>query len=305
VNPAARVPVDARFGPVAGRSSAFHIPWPRLPARMAVGLGIVGACSVAALLASAIAPYNPLAYSAAPLARPSWQHWLGANDVGQDTLSQLLYGARVSLLVGVAAASVSTAIAWGLGLLSGMSRPADAVVSGSADLMLAMPLLPLVILVAAYLGATLPVVIITLGVVTWGPFARIIRGQVQAELRKPYVEAARAVGSSTTRILFRHVAPATVPTAVAKFVMTVQYAIVAQASLGFLGLGDPGTVNWGDMVHAAAISPLIFLDSSWLWRLLPPALAIAIVVVGFALVGWAIEERSLPALLRIRLAQEE
>jgi peptide/nickel transport system ATP-binding protein len=220
-------------------------------------------------------------------------------------LSQLLYGARVSLLVGVAAASVSTAIAWGLGLLSGMSRPADAVVSGSADLMLAMPLLPLVILVAAYLGATLPVVIITLGVVTWGPFARIIRGQVQAELRKPYVEAARAVGSSTTRILFRHVAPATVPTAVAKFVMTVQYAIVAQASLGFLGLGDPGTVNWGDMVHAAAISPLIFLDSSWLWRLLPPALAIAIVVVGFALVGWAIEERSLPALLRIRLAQEE
>jgi peptide/nickel transport system ATP-binding protein len=277
---------------------------PRLNAGLAIGLAIVGLCASAALLAGLVAPYDPLAYSAAPLAPPSPQHWLGANDVGQDTWSQLLNGARVSLLVGVAAATVSTAIAWGLGLLSGVSRFADVVVSGSADLMLAMPLLPLIILVAAYLGATLPVVIITLGVVTWGPFARIIRGQVQAELRKPYIEAARAVGSTRLRVLVHHVAPATVPTAVAKFVMTVQYAIVAQASLGFLGLGDPTTVNWGDMVHRAAISPLIFLDNSWIWRLVPPSLAIGLLVVGFALIGWAIEERSLPTLLRLRLAQE-
>jgi peptide/nickel transport system permease protein len=304
VNPAARIPVKARLRRVSGRFGAFHIPLPRLTPRMAIGLGIIGLFSLAALLAAALAPYDPLAYSAPPLAPPNFQHWLGANDVGQDTLSQLLYGTRVSLVVGVAAATVSTAIAWGLGLLSGMSRLADAVVSGTADLMLAMPLLPLVILVAAYVGATLPVVIITLGVVTWGPFARIIRGQVQAELRKPYIEAARGVGTTRLRTLIRHVAPATVPTAVAKFVMTIQYTIVAQASLGFLGLGDPTATSWGDMVHRAAVSPVIFLDNSWLWRLLPPALAIAVVVVGFALIGWAVEERSLPALLRLRLAQE-
>ena len=100
------------------------------------------------------------------------------------------------------------------------------------------------------------------------------------------------------RILFRHVAPATVPTAVAKFVMTVQYAVVAQASLGFLGLGDPSLVSWGDMVHRAALSPLIYLDGSWLWRLLPPGLAIAGLVVGFALIGWSLEERCLPAARR-------
>jgi ABC-type dipeptide/oligopeptide/nickel transport system permease subunit len=261
-------------------------------------VGIITLVGVAALAAPWIAPSGPLAYSAAPLAPPTPAHWLGANDVGQDVFAQLLYGARISLLVGLAAASLSTAIAWGLGLLSGLSRVFDGFVSGLADLMLSMPLLPLIILVAAYLGASLPVVVITLGLVSWGPFARIIRGQVQSEMRKPYIEAARAVGTTPVRILIRHVAPATVPTAVAKFVMTVQYAVVAQASLGFLGLGDPSTVSWGDMVHRAALSPLLFLGDSWIWLLAPPALAIAILVVGFALVGWSLEERTLPGVRR-------
>jgi len=301
---AAHISAAVRIPGLSRGMARLSVAVPRLQPRMAIGLSIVGLTSAMALLAPLIAPYDPHAYSAAPLASPSLQHWLGANDVGQDTLSQLLYGARISLLVGLVAAIASTAIAWGLGLLSGVSRLADAIVSGSADLMLALPVLPLVILVAAYLGASVPVVIITLGVVTWGPFARIIRGQVQAEPRKPYIEAARAVGTTPVRPLNRHIAPATVPTAVAKFVMTVQYAVVAQASLAFLGLGDPTTISWGDMVHRAALSPLIFLDNSWLWRLVPSALAIGLLVVGFALIGWAIEERSLPTLLRLRLARE-
>lgn len=271
---------------------------PRLPASTATGLGIIGLATLAALAAPLIAPSGPLSYSAEPLAPPSAAHWLGANDVGQDVLAQLLYGARVSLLVGMAAATLSTAIAWCLGLLSGLSSIFDGLVSGLSDLMLAMPLLPLVILVAAYLGASLPVVVITLGVVSWGPFARIIRGEVQGEMRKPYIEAARAAGGTPVRILLRHVAPATVPTAVAKFVMTVQYAVVAQASLGFLGLGDPSVVSWGDMVHRAALSPLVFLGNSWTWLLAPPSLAIALLVVGFALIGWSLEEKTLPGVRR-------
>lgn len=300
----APLPAAARIPWFSPKRASLSFAPPRMQPRMVVGFAIVGTFGLMAVLATWLAPYHPQSYSAEPLAAPSPAHLLGANDVGQDTLSQLLYGARVSFLVGLAAATLSTAIAWGLGLLSGLSRPADSLVSGVADLMLAMPQLPLVILVAAYLGASLPVVIITLGVVTWGPFARIIRGQVQSELRKPYIEAARATGTTPVRTLIRHVAPATVPTAVAKFVMTVQYAVVAQASLAFLGLGDPSTISWGDMVHRAALSPLIFLDSSWLWRLAPPALAIGVMVVGFALIGWAIEERSLPTLLRLRLARE-
>jgi ABC-type dipeptide/oligopeptide/nickel transport system permease subunit len=282
----------------SGSRQTWQLRIPDLGAGAATGLGIVGLVALAALAAPLIAPAGPLAYSAQPLAPPSPAHWLGANDVGQDVLAQLLYGARVSLLVGLAAATLSTAIAWGLGLLSGLSRNCDGLVGGLSDLMLAMPLLPLVILVAAYLGASLPVVVVTLGLVSWGPFARIIRGEVQGEMRKPYIEAARAAGSTPVRILLRHVAPATVPTAVAKFVMTVQYAVVAQASLGFLGLGDPSVVSWGDMVHRAALSPLIFLGDSWIWLLAPPALAIGILVVGFALVGWSFEERTLPGVRR-------
>ncbi|MDQ6711791.1 MAG: ABC transporter permease, partial [Candidatus Dormibacteraeota bacterium] len=277
-----QAPAALRIPLLWRRLAGISLSNPRLQPRLAAGLALVGTFGLVALLAPWIAPYHPLSYSAQPLAVPSPAHWLGANDVGQDTLSQWLYGARVSLLVGLAAATLSTGIAWALGLVSGLSRPADSLVSGVADLMLAMPQLPLVILVAAYLGASLPVVIITLGVVTWGPFARIIRGQVQSELRKPYIEAARGVGTTPVRTLIRHVAPATVPTALAKFVMTMQYAVVAQASLAFLGLGEPTTISWGDMVHRAAISPLIFLDNSWLWRLAPPALAIGLMVVGFA-----------------------
>lgn len=277
---------------------AFAPKIPHLGTGAAVGIGIIALACAAALGAPLIAPAGPLAYTSDPLAPPSMAHWLGSNDVGQDVLSQLLYGARVSLLVGTAAATLSTAIAWGLGLLSGLSRISDGLVSGVADLMLAMPLLPLVILVAAYLGASLPVVVLTLGLVSWGPFARIIRGEVQAELRKPYIEAARGVGATRLRVLLRHVAPATVPTAVAKFVMTVQYAVVAQASLAFLGLGDPAVVSWGDMVHRAAFSPLVFLGNSWAWLVVPPALAIGILVVGFALVGWSLEQRTLPRVRR-------
>lgn len=292
-------------GRQVNRSRPWSRPWPLARIALArpdpgfgTGLALVGLVASAALAAPLIAPAGPLAYTASPLAAPSPAHWLGANEVGQDVLSQLLYGARVSLLVGLAAATLSTAIAWGLGLLSGLSRACDGLVSGAADLMLTMPLLPLVILIAAYLGAGLPVVIITLGLVSWGPFARIIRGEVQAELRKPYIEAARGLGTTRIRVLLRHVAPATVPTAVAKFVMTVQYAVVAQASLGFLGLGDPSLTSWGDMVHRAALSPLVFLGDSWTWLVLPPALAIAILVVGFALIGWSLEERTLPRVRR-------
>ena len=272
--------------------------------RLVMGVAIVAFFVLVAVSAPLLAPYRPFAYVAVPLAPPSGTHLLGANHVGQDLLSQLIYGARASVLVGAVAAALSTAIAWGLGLLSGISRSADAVVIAISDLLLVLPLLLLVILVAALLGGSLPVVVVTLGAVTWGPFARVIRGQVQAEIRKPYVEAARALGMSRVRLLWRHVGPATTGTAAAKFVMTAQYAIVAQASLAFLGLGDPGVISWGDMVHRAALSPLIFLDGSWAWAMLPPALAIGLLVVGFALIGWSVEERSLPQLVRLRLQRE-
>lgn len=271
-----------------------RIGWARrtIDTRLVVGVVIAGIVTLAAVGAAWLAPYNPHTYPAAPLAAPNRQHLLGANDVGQDLLSELIYGARASLIVGLAVGGISTAVAWALGLLSGLSRPADLAIGAVIDLVLVLPPLPLILLIAAYMGASLPVVIITLSLTSWGAFARIIRGQVQGELRKPYVEAAHALGVSGGRIVLRHIAPATVPTAVAKFVLTVQYAVVVQASLTFLGLGDPTLISWGAMIHRAAASPLVFLSRAWLWWLLPPSLAIALLVVGVALIGWSVEERS-------------
>jgi len=265
--------------------------------RLVAGLAIVGAIGLVALLAPRLAPYDPHAFPARPLAAPSARHLLGADDTGQDLFSQLQYGARVSLSVGLLVGVISTLIAWTAGLLSGISRGLDTVVSFAIDVMLVLPALPLVILIAAYIGAGTRMLVLTLCAISWGAFARIIRGQVQAELRKPYVESARALGASDRRIVFRHVAPATASIALVKFVTTVQYAIVVQASLAFLGLGSATAISWGGMVHRAAQSPLIFLTSAWLWWLLPPALAIALLVVGCALIGWSLERRT-PATAR-------
>ncbi len=232
------------------------------------------------------------------LAGPSAQHLLGANDVGQDNLSLLLYGARVSLLVGALVGICSTAIAWLAGLSSGLSRRADWLVTFAADLLLAVPGLLLILLIVTYLGADLVMLIAALSLASWGAFARVLRGLVQAELRKPYVESARAMGASALRIAVCHIAPATLPTVAVKFVLTVQYAVVVQASLAFLGLGDATTISWGGIAHRAALSPEVFLGRAWLWWLLPPALAVAALVLGFALIGWAIEERRLAGPVR-------
>ena len=259
--------------------------------RLVAGLLIVGGIGLAALLASQLAPYDPHTFPARPLASPSARHLLGANDTGQDLFSQLLYGARVSLSVGLLVGAISTLIAWTAGLLSGINRAVDTVVRFAIDLILVLPALPLLILIAAYVGAGTRTLIVTLCAISWGAFARIIRGQTQAELRKPYVESARALGASATRVVFRHIAPATTPIALVKFVTTVQYAIVVQASLAFLGLGSATAISWGGMVHRAAQSPVIFLSKAWFWWLLPPALAIALLVVGCALIGWSLERR--------------
>lgn len=287
MNPA--LPVSAGSASAADRGR----PPRRLDPRLLAGAGIVLGVMVVALAAPRLAPYDPHAYPAPPLASPTLQHLLGSNDAGQDLFSQLLYGARVSIVVGLLVGVFSTALAWSIGLLSGLSRHADLAAGGVVDLVLILPPLPLLILLAAHLGPGEAVVVVTLSALSWGPFARVIRGVVQTELRKPYVDAARALGASGPRIVLRHVAPATTSVALVKFVTGVQYAVVAQATLAFLGLGDPSVVSWGEMVRRAAQSPLIFLSGDWLWWLMPPALAIGTLVAGLALLGWSLDDRML------------
>ncbi len=258
--------------------------------RLRVGLVLLLLLAGAALLADRLAPAPPGAFSGRPLERPGPAHPLGTNDVGQDLLAAALHGARASLAIGLAAATLSTALAWGLGLLAGAGQRADVVVAALIDLALALPFLPLAILIVAHVGGRPPVIALTRGLLSWPAFARVFRARVRDELRRGHVEAARSLGAGPMRILVRHVLSATVPSATAKFVLTAQYAILAEASLAFLGLGDPATVSWGGTARRAVGYGLIFATDSWRWWLLPPLVCIATAIAAFALIGRAIDD---------------
>lgn len=283
----------------AAGAHAPHIRRRRLPAalrdrHLQAGIVLLGVVLAVVALGGRLAPYAPHALSGRPLERPSTAHPLGTNDIGQDLFSQFLVGGRASLAVGVTVATLSTVIAWTLGLLAGLGRRWYAAIGAVADLFLALPFLPLVILVVAHLGAGLPVVALTLGLISWPAFTRVMRARVAAEVASGYVEAARATGARPTAILRRHILPATVPVATAKFVLTAQSAIVIEASLAFLGLGDPLAISWGGMIHRGVSYGLIFASGAWRWWLLPPIAAIGLLVCAIALLGWALDAASSP-----------
>jgi len=258
--------------------------------RLWMSIALLATILIVVSLGTWLAPDDPHALSGRPLEQPSATHPLGTNDIGQDLFSQLLAGGRASLVVGFGAAALSTAIAWALGLMSGLGQRWYAAVGGASDLFLALPFLPVTILIVAHLGPQIPVIAITLGLISWPTYARVIRARVATELTAGYVEAARATGAAPTMILLRHVLPATIPVAIAKFVLTVQSAIVIEASLAFLGLSDPRTVSWGGMIHRGVGYGLIFASGAWRWWLMPPIVCIALLVCAVALIGWTLED---------------
>lgn len=255
--------------------------WPPL-----VLLALLGG---AALLAPVLAPYDPRLPTGSPLLPPSAAHPLGTNDLGQDVLSAWLWGARGSLAVAAAVALISTALAWGVGLAAALSRRAEGPLLAVTDLLLAVPALPLYLLVVALVGPSELHLTLTLGLLSWPAFARVVRAQAIAVRGAPYVDAARALGASPLRLARRHVAPATLDLLLPKLVLTVRFAVFAEATLGFLGLGDPTAESWGTMLGRAFGDPLIFVNGAWTWWVLPPALAIVGAVVATAWLGMAFE----------------
>ena len=257
--------------------------------RLAVG---VLALLVLALVAPALAPYDPKLSVASPLEPPSRAHLLGANDIGQDVLSILLWGARSSLIVAVGVTALATAVAWPLGIAAGLCRRAEAPVMALTDLLLALPALPLYILVLTLAGATLPHVVLTLGLLSWPGFCRVVRAQVIAARGAPYVEAARCLGASWGRVGRVHLLPGTLALLPAHLVVTVRLAVFAEATLGFLGLGDPGVTTWGAVLGTAFADPLLFTTPAWAWLVVPPSAGIALLVLGSAWLGTRLTRRA-------------
>lgn len=253
---------------------------------------------LAILLALAIcgpwlAPYNPKETVGRPFQPPSSMHWLGTNDLGQDIFSELLAGARVSLLVGFSAAAGALSLGLLVGLWAGYAPgwPGQALMR-LADLVLVLPFLPLVIVVAAYLGPSLMNLILLIAMVSWARPARVIRSAVLSIRAMPYLEAARALGADAPYLLRRHILPAVLPVAFSQLIALASSAILLESSLGFLGLGDPTQKSWGAMLFYAQARGA-FLNGSWPWWALPPGLLITLCVLALALLGSGLKPTSI------------
>lgn len=216
------------------------------------------------------------------LQAPSSAHWFGTDDLGQDVLAQVVWGTRVSLTVGAAASALAIVIGTALGLLGAYARRADAYITTVTDLMLSLPLLPLMIIVTAIAGPNVTTLTMVIGLFSWPEVTRLIRSNGIVVVAMPYIDGARALGAGGWRIVTREVLPAVVPLVVVSVLLTAARAVISEAGLSFLGLGDPDSWSWGRIMLNAQRSGV--LSTAW-WQTLFPSLAILLLVLAATVAG--------------------
>jgi peptide/nickel transport system permease protein len=283
---AVRTADDVEFGEESPAARA----WRRLLKRKGgvLGLVIIALFVMTALLAPLIAPYDPALQSWTAIRKPSSpSHWFGTDESGRDLFSRVVFGGRASLFAAVVSVTIALGLGVPIGLLAGYGgKGIDAVLSRIADAMLAIPFLILAIALAAFLGPSLQNAMIAIGVSTTPIFVRLTRGQVIAVKVEDYVEAARAVGNPPARIAVKHILPNILPALVVQATLSIATAIIAEASLSFLGLGQqPPAPSWGSMLNTAQR----FLTNAP-WMAMWPGLAIFLAVLSFNLVGDALRD---------------
>jgi peptide/nickel transport system permease protein len=264
-------------------------PWRRALRRLGqrraalVGLAVVVFFIALAVLAPLASPYDPLATDWLLVRKaPSAAHWFGTDEIGRDVLARIVWGSRASLLAGLVSVSLALAAGVPLGLVSGyLEGVVDATLMRLVDAMLAIPFLILAIALAAFLGPSLTNAMIAIGVSQTPIFARLSRGQALAVKHEDYIEAARAVGNPHWRIVLRHIFPNIVPPLLVQATLAAAAAIIAEASLSFLGLGQqPPSPSWGSMLNTAKN----FLSQAP-WMAVWPGLAIFALVLSLNLLG--------------------
>ncbi len=254
-----------------------------------------------AILADLIAPYNPYERVSTPFQPPNERHWLGTDDLGRDIFSQMIYSSRLSLIIGFISALVATVIGTMLGILSGYyGGKVDEILMRLTDLWLAFPNLLfailLVVIFSPQTGNRVVPIIIAIALVSWPTAARLIRSAVISIKQTPYIEAARALGASDARIIFSHILPNTTSLIIIEIITIMGGAMLTEASLSFLGLGDPRAMSWGMMLHYALSRNAIYLGM-W-WWFLPPGLLISLSVLSIILISTGLEEYFNPRLRR-------
>ena len=248
-----------------------------------IGLGFVVFFVLLALFAPWVAPHDPLATSwSAVRQAPSAQHLFGTDEIGRDVLSRVIWGTRASLLAGLVSVCISLALGVPVGLAAGyLGGWIDALISRITDAMLACPFLILAIALAAFLGPSLTNAMIAIGISATPIFVRLTRAQVLAVKVEDYVEAARAVGNSHLRIALRHILPNVVAPLIVQATLAIAAAVIAEASLSFLGLGQqPPAPSWGSMLNTAKN----YIDNAP-WMPVWPGLSIFLLVLSFNLLG--------------------
>ena len=266
-------------------ASPSRLAWRRFGRRRAalLGVAIVISFIVLALGASWIAPLDPIATSWGAIRKaPSAAHWFGTDEIGRDVLSRVIWGTRASLLAGVVSVSISLMLGVPIGLAAGfLGGTVDTVISRITDAFLACPFLILAIALAAFLGPSLSNAMIAIGVSATPIFVRLTRAQVINVKVEDYIEAARAVGNPPWRIALRHVLPNITAPLIVQATLAIAAAVIAEASLSFLGLGQqPPAPSWGSMLNTAKN----YVDNAP-WMAIWPGLSIFLLVLAFNLVG--------------------
>jgi peptide/nickel transport system permease protein len=256
-----------------------------------VGLGMLTLAVLMAIFAPAIAPYDGIvSVSVADIYKPpSAQHWFGTDDAGQDVFSNFVYGARVSLTVGFFAAFISIIIGGTFGLVAGFfGGRMENFLMRFTDIMLVIPDLPLMVVIVALTKPSLLNIIFVIGLLGWTTTARVVRSQTLAVKSRKFVLRARAIGSGRGHIISRHILPLVTPILVVQAVLVISLAILNESALAFLGLGDPTTLSWGQMLNYA-FGRGAMSAGAW-WALVAPGLGIVWVVLGLTLLGQGLEQ---------------
>ena len=250
-----------------------------------IGIGIILFFVIIAIFAPQIALYNPKSIEFNPWEKPSGSHPLGVNSYGQDLFSQVIHGTRVTLMVGIFAGLLTSLIGIAVGLISGyMAGLLGNILMRAVDVLLALPALALMIVIASFIqDMRILGTIIIIGSLSWLWMARSIRSQTLSESRRDYVDAAKALGMGPIEIMFGEILPNIFPVVTANMVMVITASMLTEASMSFLGIGDPTLISWGKML-AIAFDNGAILYKAW-WWMIPPGLCISTLGYSFILIG--------------------
>ncbi|MFA5564313.1 MAG: ABC transporter permease [Acidimicrobiia bacterium] len=255
----------------------------RSPALYA-GITIIGFFVLIAVGAGYVSPHSPYEMGI-PYLKPSGEHFLGTNDVGQDILSELIHGTRVSLFIGFAAAFVVTGVGTVLALIAGyFGGLADVAITAVTNVAMALPSLPLTVLLIAYLSGGKWSLILAMSITAWTGTSRILRTRVQQVCQMPFILAERGLGVRSPVIIFKHILPNITDIILMRGSLSIASAMLTETGLSFLGLGTYGEKSWGNILHYAFFRNSIVRGAYW-WYV-PPIVCISVAVLGFMLVGY-------------------